>query len=306
MTLSDFIFLKENLNTSDCLGSDTALGNIFILQERYKIKTHIKEKYLLREFGYSESIKGFAFPLALKNQNENLLESFLLEITDGYVKKEVQLCLFSEYQKKEFDIFLQEQSFPYKIEWKNNPADNDYIYLQNDLKILPGKKLQKKRNHISQFQRRFETIHFEYFDKISFSKAIYDDFIFVAESWIKEQLVELADYKSEIESLKLALKNIGVFDFTGGVLYVDGKPVAVTLASKISDKVLDIHFEKCLGEAASYGGYAVINNLFIKYCEPFHYVNREEDLGLEGLRKAKLSYKPEIILEKFYGILIKN
>ena len=92
---------------------------------------------------------------------------------------------------------------------------------------------------------------------------------------------------------------------SSSILYIDGKPSAMCLASPISDKVLDIHFEKVLISVAENGGYAAINNLFAKTCTKYKYINREEDMGVEGLRKSKLSYKPEILLDKFYGQVIK-
>ena len=99
------------------------------------------------------------------------------------------------------------------------------------------------------------------------------------------------------------MKTAGLLKLKGGVLYIDEKPVAMTLASPISSLVLDIHFEKALSSVAKDGAYAVINNLFAKTCTNYKYLNREEDLGIEGLRKAKLSYKPALLLNKFFGSL---
>ena len=75
----------------------------------------------------------------------------------------------------------------------------------------------------------------------------------------------------------------------------------MTLAAPISPDVLDVIYEKSFGDFARNGAYAVINQQFSRRCQSFLYLNREEDMGVEGLRKAKLSYKPEMILEKFYG-----
>ena len=77
----------------------------------------------------------------------------------------------------------------------------------------------------------------------------------------------------------------------------------MTLSSPISDSVLDVIYEKCTEEHERNGAYAVINQQFAKRNNSFLYFNREEDMGVEGLRKAKLSYKPSMILEKFYGQL---
>ena len=81
----------------------------------------------------------------------------------------------------------------------------------------------------------------------------------------------------------------------GGIIYVDNKAVAMTVASKIRDGICDVHFEKSIID----NGYPVINNEFVKTLTDFKYINREEDMGLEDLRKSKLSYKPNIILMKY-------
>lgn len=90
------------------------------------------------------------------------------------------------------------------------------------------------------------------------------------------------------------------YGLSGAVLYVDNKPVAMTLGSQISEKVYDVNFEKALREYD--GVYAVINNEFAKTLTKYEYINREEDMGIEGLRKSKLSYNPIMILDRFNAI----
>ena len=113
--------------------------------------------------------------------------------------------------------------------------------------------------------------------------------------------IELSDFAEEKEMIFFALDNLETFSktcgMTGGILFVGGRPAAFCIASLLSTVVTDIHFEKCLSAFAR-GGYAVINNEFSKTVRT-EFINREEDLGIEGLRKAKLSYFPERVLEKF-------
>ena len=131
----------------------------------------------------------------------------------------------------------------------------------------------------------------------------------VEEKWLEEFLAHDAagdDLKIEKEIIFSALENFERFEkvcgMTGGLLYVDDKPAAFCVASLLSAVVTDVHFEKCLFEYARDGGYAVINNEFSKSVKT-EFINREEDLGIEGLRKAKLSYYPEEILEKYNGTI---
>ena len=310
MDFSDLIDVKEKINTYELIGCDASLGNLFLLKDRYDIKLNKRNGYILREYNYSDSIHGYSFPISFMNSNF-VLQDYFLFITENLQRTDIPLCLFTNKQKTDFDEFLEKEYPFYKIDWKTNPADSDYIYLRKNLAELSGQKFQKKRNHILKFYKMFANVSFTFFNKTNFTKKLYNDFMKVAEEWVQEQITksdfsEIKIYEKEKESVEQAISNISNFDYSGGIVYINGVPGAITLASKISDSVLDIHYEKCLQEYAEFGGYSVINNLFVKNNSSFEYINREEDLGIEGLRKSKLSYKPEFILEKYYGRLIKN
>ena len=81
------------------------------------------------------------------------------------------------------------------------------------------------------------------------------------------------------------------------MLRVEGQAAAFTIGEPVSDQCFVVHFEKALSRYP--GAYPMINQQFVQNAlQAYHYINREEDLGLEGLRKAKLSYHPAILLEK--------
>ena len=304
MHLNEFEQIKDKINTKYLTGCDSSLANLYLLKESLNTAFFQKEEILFRKYDFAESIKGYGFPILLSKNHkiEDKFEVFFKEIK----KKEqnsIDFCYFTEEQKNLFDDFLAKKGL--SVEWKTNRDDSDYLYLQSDLADLPGSEYQKKRNHVSKFIKKNKNYNFVYFDYSTLTPQIKEDFLKVAKKWLCELSGNVDNSVChESKSIEFAINHLSSFDFFGGILYISEKPRAITLASKISDEVIDIHFEKCLADAAKDGGYAMINNLFAKECKNFKYINREEDLGIEGLRKAKLSYKPEIILDKYYGTLI--
>ena len=304
MNFQDFEYLSCNLETSGLSGSDTSIANLFLLQEKYNTELKIQKNILFRYYYGAENRTGYGFPLALKNASADWLKIALEYIFEDAKnqKRPAAFCLLTSEQKKQINDCL-DRHFPGKsVNWKTNRDDCDYIYLQKNLSDLPGSQYQKKRNHISRFNRIYgqQGINWEF--KSYPENDIASDILTVSQKWYEEkdggndQILRL-----EHESIVRALENTSLLNLTGGVLYINGEPAAMTLAAPISPDVLDVIFEKSFGDFEHNGAYAVINQQFAQHNPTFLYLNREEDMGVEGLRKAKLSYKPEIILDKFYG-----
>ena len=117
------------------------------------------------------------------------------------------------------------------------------------------------------------------------------------------KIEELID--DETCAINMAFRSFEELKLSGGLLRVDGKPVAFTVGEEINPEVYLLHFEKAL---SGYEGlYAAINHEYAaNHLENYRYINREEDLGIEGLRKAKLSYNPAILLEKYSATLLSE
>lgn len=174
----------------------------------------------------------------------------------------------------------------------------DYIYSRESLATLQGKKLQPKRNHINRFKNMYS---YEY---LPLSPDLVPECLALERKWFRantehEQRALLA----EKESMTYALKHLDRLDITGGVLCVEGNIAAFTFGAPVNQTTFDVCVEKA--DVSIEGAYTMINNEFVKHLpEQYVYINREEDLGIEGLRAAKISYQPVCILEKYVAELI--
>ena len=169
----------------------------------------------------------------------------------------------------------------------------DYIYLVKDLAELSGNRYHRKRNHIEQFtsRRRF-TYRPLAPELVPVCRELQD-------RWCDEKHCDLvATLRAEASAVKEVLDNLEPLGVVGGCLEVDGKVEAFTLGELLNPETVVIHIEKA--NAAFHGLYQVINQQFLEQTwQHARYVNREQDLGLPGLRKAKESYHPDHLVEKF-------
>lgn len=178
----------------------------------------------------------------------------------------------------------------------------DYIYLRENLAELKGRKYQQKRNHINRFINAYNEYEFV---PITTPEHIKECIHFEAK-WCKQNNCDKHEGTgNERESILYGLNHFKELGLMGGILYADGKTVAFTYGMPINKDTFGTHVEKA--DSMVEGAYAMINREFARYIpEQYHYINREEDLGIPGLRKAKLSYNPAIILDKYLVSLQKN
>lgn len=203
------------------------------------------------------------------------------------------------------DCALLEQLYPGRFRYHFDRDSFDYIYDINDLADLKGRRFQKKRNHLNRFrqehpQYRLEPITQENLDTVA---------AFVRQ-WYEVRLAENphGDYLMEQAAIEKLLRHWQELDMEGLILRDEDAPMAITMGSPLAADTFDIHFEKALDIAD--GAYAAINQGFAAYLREkypqLRWLNREDDMGLEGLRKAKLSYCPEHMIEKHWACLLED
>ncbi len=197
-----------------------------------------------------------------------------------------------------------ETLYPNMFRFHSDRASFDYVYAIDDLADLPGRKYQKKRNHCNRFRAdypdyRVEPLHDR---NLSLVQNMIDN-------WYETKLRENpeSDFLMEQAALGKALHSYKALDMDGLVLFSGSEVLGITLGSPLSPNTFDIHFEKARGDVN--GAYTIINYEFARYLREKHpdirYLNREEDMGIEGLRTAKERYFPHHMVGKCWAHLME-
>ena len=175
----------------------------------------------------------------------------------------------------------------------------DYIYRRTDLAELHGSHLNAKRNHIHRF--RAEHPDFEY---RPLTPELFDECRRLTEIWQEEK--DASDtIDAEKQVMETIFSNWDALGMIGGSIFVDGRMVAFTYGAAVTTDTFDVCVEKA--DRHVEGAFAIINQQFAEHLpEQYIYLNREEDMGIPGLRQAKLSYHPEILLTYNVVHITKN
>lgn len=286
ITLDDREKVNKALAVSDFKGCEYSFANNLAWCRLADSKIcFYKDFYIVCSFGNEDGIPTFILPSGSRDYREVITEMRNFSNSMGHPLRicgvtDNSLQMLLEMYGDEISCFLDRDGC-------------DYIYYRNDLAELKGKKFHGKRNHLAKFNRldsEFSLItEKDYDDCISFIvsdyNSRYDDN--TSHSAIAEQYA-VNTYFNNFEELELK----------GGIIRIDGKIAAVTIGERLSSDTFCVHIEKA--DRNFEGIYTGICNKFVNACtEGFTYINREEDLGIEGLRKSKLSYHPAFLLNKY-------
>ncbi len=203
------------------------------------------------------------------------------------------------------DCAQLETLYPGRLHYHFDRDSFDYVYDIHDLADLKGKKFQRKRNHLNRFRTLYPEHTLEPITAENLPEAEA-----LVQQWyqLRQTQDPLADYHMEKAALGKAFRQFEALGMEGMLLRTRDGVVAMTIGSQLNSNTFDVHFEKALDMAD--GAYAAINNGFANYLRTKYphisYLNREDDLGIEGLRKAKLSYNPHHMVEKHWAHLLED
>lgn len=268
---------------------DLSFSNLCSWRFLYHTKFAIVDNFLVFKFWAGDEL-AYMMPVG-----EGNLEKVLNELVEDARQEGEPFCMLGVCSCMREDL---EAIMPGQFGFTVDRDYADYIYLRSDLATLKGKKFQSKRNHINKFRNTYPD--YEY---TPITKDRIQECLELEAKWCKANDCDQQEGTgNERRALLYALNHFEELGLTGGILHVNGQIVAFTFGMPINKETFGVHVEKA--DTNIDGAYAMINYEFANHIpEQYIYINREEDLGIEGLRKAKLSYHPEMILEKYMACL---
>ncbi len=268
---------------------DLSFSNLCSWRFLYDTKFAVQDGFLILKFWAGEEL---VYMMPVGNGD---LKKVLEDMIEDANREGERFCMLGVCAGMRADL---EAIMPDKFHFEADRDYADYLYLRTDLATLAGKKFQAKRNHLNKFRRTYT--NYEY---VPLTSDRIQECLDLEAEWCKVNNCDQHEGTgNERRALIYALHNFNALGLTGGILHVDGKIVAFTFGMPINQDTFGVHVEKA--DTTIDGAYTMINYEFANHIpEQYTYINREEDLGIEGLRKAKLSYQPVIILEKYMACL---
>lgn len=293
--LSDKPWVDELLGYSNYRGSEYNFTNLFVWNGVYGQKLARMGDYLLVH-ACSRAGCSYFYPAGRGDikQAIDLLRQDAAERDEPF-----RLVCMTRSQTEEV-----ERLYPGKFQFTQDRDGSDYLYEIDRLADLGGKKLHNKRTHINRFEENNPDWIFEEITTTSLPECLDMNRQWYSHSIDKEGADPAADLTPEGKALGLAAANFEALGLKGGLVRVQGKVIAFTIGDPLSSDTFDVHFEKAYSDIQ--GAYAVINRQFARWVREHYpnvrYLNREDDMGVEGLRKAKQSYYPDLMAEKHVAL----
>ncbi|HHU22969.1 MAG TPA: DUF2156 domain-containing protein [Clostridiales bacterium] len=288
--LSDKFWIDPIVKAENSRSADYSFANIYIWNKRFNQQVaKCNERFIVMPM-YAEK-PFFVYPVGSGDLAPVINEMRLYAEAHGFpfTMRGVTVRHMGELNNL----------FPKKFDFFENRDYYDYIYTAEKLATLSGKKLHGKRNHINRFLESNDWS----FEPLT-PKQI-PECMAMLENWTEMNRDKLDQgLLDEHDAIIRAFENYRYLGLEGGILRSGGRIIAFTVGEKISGDTYDIHFEKAYSDIQ--GAYPMVNREFVRLIRALHpeiiYINREDDMGHENLRRAKLSYYPEFLIEKYTAI----
>ena len=266
--------------------SESSFATMYMWQHYANARYYIEDGVVYSIFKNKNGELSSFMPYGLNRNSEETVDKLIDLYRKNNSRLAINLCT------EDFVDFLSKTN-KYDVSVYENRNSFDYVYLTNELIDLKGKKFHGKKNHFNSFTKRYS---YEY---LKYNSSLKDDCIKFCSDILKTHYGDdIKGYETELFSISKTFDNIYNFDLKCGIIVLEGKIIALSVGEKLNDDYALIHIEKA--DYSYREAYSVINRLFlVNEFSDTNYVNREEDMGIEGLRKAKMSYNPCHLIKKY-------
>ncbi len=287
--LTDKKIFDQYFQNQPYWGSECSFSNLFAWRKCYHIRW-MEEDNLLYIQVKKNDVDFFLPPFPLPGAN----------ILDGLNK---QLEYIKEHPECEIHGIYSEvkdmvpQSFWDNFELVSDRDNYDYVYSRESLSTLAGRKYHSKKNHLNAFKKLYPDYEYK-----TVTTDIFPECVEFLKRWFIAK--EGTDYsiRCEMSAINQVLSNFDTLQMRAGCILINGQVEAFTYGEPIRKDLAVIHIEKANHEMR--GLYTAINQEFCKNeWQDVEFINREEDMGIPGLRQAKLSYNPVMLVEKYSAVL---
>lgn len=293
ITLDDKQAYERYLFEDGERGCEFSFANLYLWGRQYicKVEGHIAF------FSQFNMRTVYPYPLGTGDKGA-VLDKIIADATSRGIP--CRITGLSESAKETIETL-----YPDKFRFHTDEGSYDYVYDINDLADLAGRKYHGKRNHMARFAEANPDYTVEPINDGNMAEVRA-----FADSWYERRLAENpdADYHMERAALERAMRDFTPLGLVGLMLRTKEGVVAITMASRMSPDTFDVHFEKARADIQ--GAYVAINCSLARYVREKYpdvkYLDREEDMGLEGLRRAKQSYHPHHMIKKYWACLLED
>ena len=281
ISLGDKKTINSYLRQSDYQSCEYCFSNLYIWRKSYSTQYAVTDGCIVFKMNY-DGKTAYSIPAGAGDK-----KTVISKIADIMLPGDRLVWLTDN------NVEMVKDEFSDVFEICFNENNSEYIYLSSDLISLHGRKFHTKRNHIHSFIN--DNPDFKY------APLTDDNLTDCYNLYLKWREEKDGLYEEDPTALEECIKHFKDLDLIGGYLFSDKGMCAFTMGTRLNSNTFVTHVEK--GLDACDGAYAVINNLFAKQIgEGYMFINREDDLGIPGLRQSKLSYHPVYILKKYDAV----
>lgn len=272
-------YFRMNRNRS----CEYTFANLYLWSRHYKVQYTIVDDMLV--FQYTEN-KYFTFPQGDRTKLKRVLD----DLREWCKERNLEFHL-TNVNAEQFALLEEVYPGEFTVEYYRDSAD--YVYETEKLIALSGKKYHGKKNHINKFMKLYPDWTYE---KITADNV--EECFQMALDWRRDNGCEEDPEKNAEMCVTLnSLRLMEELELVGGLIRAEGRVVAFSIGEPVCDDTMVVHIEKAYADVQ--GAYTIINQQFLLHeAAEYKYVNREEDMGDEGLRQAKESYRPVFLVEK--------